>query len=348
MRKSVFIVGYLLWGIAMCASRLAAQAVTEDDPVPVAPVAPTNFEGWTNAFRLSTEDLSLVLVPEIGRIAHLGWADEPNLLRLDARLLGLTADEEESDDWVNFGGDWIWPVAQTHWPLFQQGDWPPSRLLDGREWTGRAWRTEDGTLHSLITKDFGAPLHVRVHRTARLSRNGAMVVIRQRLERLAPSAIPVTIWQLSQMADVDYVFMPYEEDSVFEGGLVPLLFDMPGTNALHRCAGVAVYRASEPGEHKVGSDSPQAWVAALKGDTLLIQRVEAGDGEGTYPDGGCTVEFFANRDLGYVEIESLSIETLLEPGAYIDNTLYISLHRLPEIPADLCDLADLVRSFLPQ
>ncbi len=323
------------------------EHMSGNDAVPVAPIPATMYKGWSNAYHLSNNELKVVVVPEIGRIAHLGWADEPNLLRLNELLWGETGKTVETDDWINFGGDWIWPVAQPHWPLFQDGNWPPSRLLDGRKWSGRAWRTEDGTQHSLMTEDFDPPISVRVHRTLRLPQEGARLTVRQRLERLEPSDIPVTLWQLSQIADADYMFIPVDEDSRFPGGLKPLLFEMPGTNILHRCGTIAVYQAGLGGEHKVGSDSPRRWIAALRGDTLILQRTEPGDGEGPYPDGGCTVEAYANTNAGYVEIESLSVEGHPEPGTYMDNTLIITLYRLdPDIPRTPCALADWVREIV--
>lgn len=316
------------------------------DPVPVAPIAAVDFQGWSNAFRLANATMEVVLVPEIGRIASLGWRDEPNLLRLDESLLGQTGDTVESDDWINFGGDWIWPVAQERWPLFQEGNWPPSRLLDGRSWTGRAWRTADDTLHSLITEDFGAPLHVRVHRTVRMEQDRPELVIRQRMERLEPSDIPVTIWQLSQLHGVDYIFLPVGPDSRFAGGLTPLLFDMPPEDRLLQCGDIVLYHAGRGGEHKLGSDSSRSWIAALAGHTLILQQTEPGEGEGIHPDNGCTVEMFSNTELGYVEIEGLSIEKQLAAGDYFDNTLRISLHRLESIPDDLCALVDTVRGIV--
>ncbi len=314
--------------------------------VPVAPIGSVEFKGWTNAFRLANESMEVVLVPEIGRIAHLAWREQPNLLRLDESLLGQTGDIVESDDWINFGGDWIWPVAQERWHLFQEGNWPPSRLLDGRSWTGRAWRTADDTLHGLITEDFGAPLHVRVHRTVRMERERPELVIRQRMERLEESDIPVTIWQLSQLNNVDFVFVPVGPDSNFSAGLTPLLFDMPPEDRLFHCGDIVLYRAGLGGEHKIGSDSPRKWIAALIGNTLILQKSEPGEGEGVHPDGGCSVEMFSNTELGYTEIEGLSIEKHLDAGEYFDNTLRISLHRLESIPDDLCELVNTVRKII--
>ena len=143
------------------------------------------------------------------------------------------------------------------------------------------------------------------------------------------------------------IFMPVGPDSAFpDDGITALMFDMPGEEHLVHCGDVIIYRATMDGEHKIGSDSSRKWIAALAGDTLILQRTAPGEGEGTHPDGGCTVEMYANTDLGYVEIESLSIEKTPEPGDYFDNTLTLSLHRLESVPEDVCELADLVRELV--
>lgn len=325
---------------------VTAQTPDNTDPVPVAPIPVTEYKGWSNAYTLGNEAITVVVAPEIGRIVHLSWSDEPNLLRLNPDLLGETGQTIDSDDWINFGGDWIWPAAQPQWPLFQEDTWPPSHLLDGSAWTGRAWRTEDGTRHSMMTKDFDAPLHVRVHRTLRLDRERPSLAVRQRLERTDSSDIPVTLWQLSQIKDATHVVIPIDDESRFERGLKPLLFERPEADLLHYCGNTAVYRAGLDGEHKLGSDSQRQWIAALKGHTLIIQRSESGAGEGPYPDGGCRIEMFANADLGYVEIESLHVEQVLEKGQYMDNTLHIELHRLDRIPETPCALAAIVQQLV--
>lgn len=325
---------------------VAAQTPAASEPVPIAPIASTEYKGWSNAFKLGNKEIEVVIVPEIGRIVHLGRVGETNLLRLNEDLLGQNGLGDSGDDWPNFGGDWVWPVAQRHWPDFQDGHWPPSLLLDGTPWAGRAWRTEDGSRHCLVTRDFGTPLHVRVTRTIRLDPTNAQIAVRQRIERLEESPIPVTLWHLTQVRGAEHIVIPVESDSRFDGGVRPVMFDFPEEGVLSPCAETVVYHTQVGGEHKLGSDSPRAWLAAHIGDTVVIARISPGDAEGPYPDGGCTVQLYANEELGYAEMETLSVERYLAPGEQIDNTLRISVHRLETEPETPCDMARTVQRML--
>lgn len=321
-------------------------AATEDDDVPVAPIAPVVYEGWTNALRLANEKISLVVIPDTGRIAAIAYGQGENMLRMDPALKGKTALLDAPDYWFNFGGDWLWPVAQERWPDFQAGDWPPSRLLDGRPWQARAWKCADGSDCCKLTQVYGAPLHIEVSRFIKLDKEEAEVEIRQRIERTADSDIPVTLWNISQVAQADRVVLPTDEDSAFENGLAILKFGAPDEKMLARCETATTYDASLEGEHKLGSDSPRAWIAAQKGEVLLVEHVRPHDAEASYPDGGCTVEMYSNSGLGYTEIETLSAEKNLRPGEVLENTLTFHCYQLikPDLPD--CELADKVRELI--
>jgi hypothetical protein len=126
----------------------------------------------------------------------------------------------------------------------------------------------------------------------------------------------------------------------------PLLFDPPPSEAVARCRGAIAYTPLKGAEHKLGSGSARAWVAALRGHDLLIVRAVEGDNPGAYPDGGSALQIYGNAELYYGEIETLSRESLTEPGQTIDNTLHLTLHRLETLPATPCALVEIVRSII--
>ncbi len=324
----------------------SGKTVADTDPVPVAPINAVEYGGWPNAFVLRNEHILVVIVPEIGRITHLGFLNKDNVLRHDEDLIGQQGETDISEDWLNHGGDWIWPVAQSRWPDFQEGHWPPSPLLEGQPWSGRAWRTEDGSLHCLITRDFGEPLQVRVSRTFRLAPSHTHVTVRQRIKRLESSDVPVTLWHLSQIQDAEQVVLPVDADSRFEGGITTILLDMPDDTVLERCEDTVVYDAQQDGEHKLGSDSARSWIAARKGYTLLVARVDPEDHNATCPDSGCTLQMYAHTGLRYAELGMLSGERYLEPEEHVSNTLTLSLHLLEDIPETPCALARTVQELL--
>jgi len=333
---------YILMAAALLTWSLGRADPTPED-LPVQPIPLYEFRGWTNAYRLINEVMEVVVVPETGRIAVIAYRGGESLLRLDETLAGKTADVEAPDFWHNFGGDWIWPVSQARWPEIQGSDWPPSRLLDGRPWQGRAWKAADGAQCCQLTLEYGDPLNIKLTRMIKLHRQDASVQIQQRIEGLEDGTIPVTLWQISQMSEVERIVLPVDSGSAFEGGIKVLNFAPPDEQTLVRCGECAVYRARQGGEHKLGSDSQRAWIAAQREDTLLVVRATSKPAPSdAYPDGGCTVEMFSNTGLGYAEVETLSVERTLKAGDVLENTLYLTGYRLMN-PLDDCALAERVQ-----
>lgn len=318
----------------------------EDLSVPIAPITPVEYEGWTNAFFLRNATTEIVVIPAVGRIVHLALKGGTNLLNLSTAYRGKSLDETMPGDWMNVGGDWLWPMAQSRWTDFNGTDWPPSPVLDAQAWTGRAWRTADEGQQALLTRHFGEPLNVRVTRTIHLSATGSVVRIHQLMERTAPSDLPMTLWQISQIRAPDWIVMPVDEQSAFPGGLQSLRPEAPDATLLTMHDDLAIYDARKEGEYKLGSDSSRAWIAVIKGTTAIIEQAFGGPADGTYPDGGCTVEFYAHLGLGYAEIETLSVEDVLAMGDLLDNTVQISLHTLPSTPTTPSEAADLIQTVI--
>ena len=265
-----------------------------------------------------------------------------SLFRLEPSLHGQTPPEGER--FFNIGGDWLWPVSQARWASVSDDgkDWPPPALLADRPWNSSAWTDADGAACALLSREYGAPLHIQVSRLFRLAPGSAVLVVQQRIERTAPSEIPVVLWNVSQIAQAEHIVLPVERLSKFRGGLQALMGRMPSRKHLAACAGAAVYRVSPGAETKLGSDSPRGWIAAAKGTNVIFESV-ANAAEGAYPDGGCVVEVYSNHGLGYSEIETLSPELNLAPGTVLENTLRIELASTGS-PLRACPLAAAVRA----
>jgi hypothetical protein len=296
--------------------------------IPVAPVKAVELFGFTNAYILKNAQIQVAVVPDIGRIVFAGPDAENNLLRFNMELTGTGPTDGDNAQWLNYGGDWLWPVSQRHWPEFQSGDWPPSRLLDGRPWDGRAWQCADKTLCCLITQEFGEPLNLKISRQIRLPADTNSFYILQRMERTGESDIPVTLWNISQVRLAERVLLPVDDTSVFEKGFTPMMFDAPPDNAVIRNTDCIVYETAEGGEAKLCSDSRQAWIAAQRDEWVILEQIENPRFDGVFPDGGCTVEMYANSGLGYAEIETLSIERVLKPGEYLENRIRVDIFPL--------------------
>jgi hypothetical protein len=67
-------------------------------------------------------------------------------------------------------------------------------------------------------------------------------------------------------------------------------------------------------EGKVGTHSPEGWVALCRDDATFIKSFTPHP-YGTYPDGGCSVEVYTSE--AFIEMETLSPTTVIHPGAVI-------------------------------
>lgn len=302
-------------------------------PVPYEPLPPSTIHGHTNAIVLQNRVVEAVVFPNLGRIGIFRFRGEQNVFRFDTNLAerAAAAVQPPADgEWRNFGGDWIWPVAQSHWPALFGAPWPPPRMFEEAAWRAHSWVNQDGSQHVLMETEFGPPLEIRLSRTISLAPDSATLTVRQRLERIRPSDAPVSLWTISQIASAHRAALAIETNSLFEGGFRVLDFAPPEPALLHRAdPEVLIVDTRHAPELKIGSDSPRAWIAAQRDDVLVFERAKGRVGAATFPDGGCRTELYSNRGLGYTEIETLSEEAVLAVGESIENTLTISLHRTP-------------------
>lgn len=296
------------------------------------PLHPIPLNGHTNVYLLQNRWVEAVIYPALGRVGQFQFRGEPNVLRFDDALAAAAAGPvpEPPPGWRNFGGDWLWPVSQAHWPAHFGAHWPPPWFLDGPPWTARGWINHDQSQSVLLEIEIGAPLHIRVHRKFTLPADSTTLVIRQRIERIAPSDVPVTLWNISQIAAAERIALAVETNSAFVGGYRVLDFAPPADGILNtQDPLVLVAHVQQAGEIKIGSDSPRGWIAAQRGDTVLLEGASGAPEASAFPDGGCRTELYSNSGLGYSEIETLSEERALQPGEHLENTLTMALHRMP-------------------
>lgn len=302
----------------------AAALAAEFEGAPIRPLAPEVWQNESESLVLQNADITVVVVGRSGRIASIAPANGDNLFRYDPDAAG---------DFANFGGDWLWPVAQARWPAFNEGkDWPPPAILEQRPWSAHAWKNNDGSLGALLRIEYDAPLHIRVMRRLHLPAEGARLVIEQRIERTDDSDVPVTLWNISQVRNPSGILLPADAHPIRLG------FE-PYDEILAACPDALVFDVPSGTEHKIGSPSPAAWIAALAGTHLIVERVSNPPSTFAYPDGGCRVEVYSNSGLGYSELETLSPEVPLRKGESLQNRLVIELLRAPP-EGDPCAVAD--------
>ena len=333
--KTIFL--RLLW-VGLCL--LPFPVLADESPPPVAPVLPCEFLGWTNAYRLQNDRVEAVFVPAIGRLVHFAPLQGASPFRLEPTLQGKAPPEGER--FFNIGGDWLWPVSQARWAAITEDgkDWPPPSLLADLPWACSAWTDADGVQCVQLTREYGAPLNIRVSRRFCLAPDSPALVVQQSIERTAASDIPIVLWNISQIAQAEQIVLPFDRVSRVRSSLKVLVGRKPSKKQLVACGNALVYLAAPGSETKLGSTSSRGWIAAAKSTNVIFESV-ANTASGDYPDGGCVVEVYSNQGLGYSEIETLSPEMNLEPGTVLENTLRIELAST-DVPLVACPLAEAV------
>ncbi len=311
-----------------CASPPASDSIptpwAQSSPQDRTPLAPVRFEGRKGCFELRNGALRVVVAPAVGRIVHLASPNTPNLLNQNPDWQGRLP--KRGTRWANIGGDWLWPVAQSHWAAISDGDWPPPPVLGEQPWKAEAWRNADGSQSCVMVRRYGAPVNLVVSRLITLDAGGPTVRIHQRAFSTGPQRVPVTLWNISQLNAPARVFLP--ADPVRDGGLLSLFPTPPPPERIVAVEDVLVFHPARGGEYKFGTGPADAWVAGQVGEWVLIERSHHKI-TGPLPDGGCSVEIYANSGLGYAEIELLTPELLLEAGDYLESTLIMECQPLP-------------------
>lgn len=313
-----------LLGALTAAFVLGGAAHAQARPAHGTPVRVTkiDYKGWHGCWKISNGVVEAIVVPQIGRIMAFQFAGKPdtNALFNNAGLLGKTGEEQKPGEWANFGGDKVWPSPQSSWEKYIGGPWPPDVAFDGRP--QKTERLAGGVrMFSGRSDAFG----IQVTRTITLRPGDSRLSIAQEMHRFksptpatavrvtgATNADALGIWNITQVRSDSVVFLPMTSHSrfasgftMFDGKSLPIfkLLTPPTWWARH---GSALVGRRDPVEsHKVGSDAPAGWIAALYGDVVFAEHYRNQRGA-TYPDGGCRAEVWSNPgETAYLELEVL-------------------------------------------
>lgn len=276
------------------------------------------YHGWPGAYRMTNGTVELVVVPQIGRILRYGYVGGPNVLWENRALWGKTVKPSASrKEWVNFGGDKLWPAPQARW------NWPPDPFLDAG---ALAVSVLPGS-RLRLTGQGSAKHGIRFIREIALAPTGTRVTLRNTMENISDQDVEWSVWEVAQVDDPDVTLLPLHTQGRFPRGYYVFPGGAPPPGMLKVIDGVIHYRRHRKKSSKIGSDSPKGWAAARKGGWRFTVSAAYVPGE-TYPDNGCAQEIYTNPDpLNYIELELLSPIRFLQPGDRCTFTTYWRLER---------------------
>lgn len=162
--------------------------------------------------------------------------------------------------------------------------------------------------------------------------------------------VELAVWAITQFALGGTVILPQKQGVVDAAGLLPnrqlVLWPYTRWQDPRLCLeeSAILIDTSRQGippsqPFKLGYHNPHEWIAYWYKGVLFVKKAGLVVG-GQYPDGDCNSECYCNDQ--FVELESLSPLTRLEPGAKVEHTEVWELHSSLEAPVISADIRRLL------
>ena len=303
--------------LAVAALSLALPAAATPQPLPAeTKVTRVNYHGWTDAVQLNNGVAEAVVVPSVGRVMQFRFAGrEEGPFWVNPALAGRSADSG-AEDWVNYGGDKVWPAPQTGWEPATGRAWPPPAGFDGRPMQAEI-AGPVVTLTSPADPDYG----IQIRRRIVLAPGRPIMTITTTYEKLTGQPVQVGVWTITQLRDPVAVYA-IQPGPIGTGAAYVPLSDSPPPDLKQESGRISLTR--DPAEnHKIGTKAGAlVWV----GRNELLRVDSAVVAGATYPDRGCSAEIYTNADpLPYVELELLGPLVKMAAGDKIEQVVRYTL-----------------------
>lgn len=275
-----------------------------------------NCLGLPNCLLLSNGTVEVAVTTDVGpRVVRYGFVDSEN-------VLGECADEAVATGW----GEWK--------------PWGGHRLWTAPEALPRSYAPDNDPVGYEAAGERGVRLVPPAERqtgmqkelTVVLDAEGGGVTLGHRLTNRGAWRVEVAAWALTIMRGGGEAVIPQEPYGPHPEHLLPArpLVVWPYTDMSdprlrfgRRLVRVRT-DAARPAPQKLGVANKQGWAAYRLGRTLFVKRFGYEEGA-RYPDLGCNNEVFTAGS--FVEVESLSKLTALEPGESIEHVERWSLFK---------------------
>ncbi len=233
---------------------------------------------------------------------------------------------------VNWGTS-LWPSPQSAW------GWPPSQELDAKPYKGgikdslciELVSEKDSLLGLVFTKNYKA------------NPADTSVIVTYTIANRSDKKQSVAPWEISRVASGGLTLYPTGK-SKKQQLLAPLTTDKDGITWFEYDSAKMTFAPSEV--PKLIHDGAEGWLAQVNGDLLLIKKFADVPVEKIAPGEG-EIEFYANPDKSYIEIEQQGAYTSLAPGEELKWEVTWYLRKLPsgiQAKTGNKELADYIRS----
>jgi len=275
--------------------------------------------GWPNCYRLTNGRIELIVTADVGpRVIRLGFVGGPNEFAEFPEQLGLTGGNE----WRIYGGHRLWHSPETRARTYFPDNEPVGIKV--------------GTDSLEILQPVEANCGIGKSMILTMDPTAPRVTVQHRLRNEGVWPVEMAAWCLSVMAPGGTGLAPQPTGSD-EEGLLPnrLLILWPYTDMAdprYTWGPELVRLRQDPGRGptKFGLSVTAGWAAYANRGHLFLKEFAYQEGL-PYPDGGASVEVYANGR--FLELETLSPLALVEPGEAVEHTEIWSLSDGFDLPA---------------
>lgn len=260
----------------------------------------TEFLGWREAYRLRLGEAEMVVVTEIGpRILSLTVNDGPNLLFVDQE----TAGQGQGDAlWHIYGGHRIWIAPETE----------DTYTLDNAPCEAQI---SDGRLTVIAPIASQTKLQKRLTIAAQKDR----FVVEQGVRNTSHMLRTGSVWSLTCVEPEGVITFPWGQEGAWD--LKKIVYwhrwidHESDVNSQQWQPGADLFRVVPTGEEgKVGTSSPEGWVALCREDATFVKSYDQIPGA-RYPDENTSLQVYTCER--FIEMETLSPLGIIYPGTEV-------------------------------
>jgi hypothetical protein len=260
----------------------------------------TEFRGWRGAYRLRLREAEMVVVTEVGpRVLSLSVGDGPNLLFVDEETAGRG---QGDTDWHVYGGHRLWVAPET------EDTYAPDNLPCQVE-------ASEGRL--TVT----APVSPRAKLQKRLTfaASEGRFVIEHGVLNTGDTLYPGAMWALTCVVPNGLIVFPWGRGGAWDLKKVVYwnkwMDHRSDVASLQWQPGPDLFAVVPTGEEgKVGTHSPEGWVALCREDATFVKSYDWVSGA-SYPDEDSSLQVYTCEQ--FVEMETLSPLAVFYPGTEV-------------------------------
>jgi hypothetical protein len=263
-------------------------------------VEKVEFFGWQEAYRLSLGELAMVVVAEIGpRILSLSVGGGPNLLMVDHDTAGQGQGDAE---WHIYGGHRVWVAPET------EDTYAPDNVCCEVD------ASDDG-----LTVVGSISPQTKLRKRLTITGQGDRFVVEQGVLNTGDMLQTGAVWALTCVEPSGTIVFPWGRGGrwdlkkiVYWNEWIGHSSDVTSRQWQPRSDLFRIVPTGEEG--KVGTNSPEGWVALCREDATFVKSHAWRPGV-RYPDEDCSIQVYTCDR--FIEMETLSPLAVFHPGEEI-------------------------------